>query len=584
VVGTPAYMSPEQARGEVEKLDRTSDVYALGAILYELLTGQMPYVPPGSHLSPHHIWMQVVQAEPVSVRKLARKAPSSLLAICQKAMARDAGDRYQEVDELADDLRSYLEGRVVAAQGMSPVRRYWRRHSRVARLGMVLVGVATLPISIELVETMSATSFVSTLAEQYQHYVTIPLMVFWILGAILLFGSFFQPRRPRLLPLTILLSFHILLVVILILDDTGFFSSSSLAELRARRDYDGVIREGLSIPPERHDPNGIIYVLDSLWNLGRHEEGIEFVSSFLTSAAEGRSASVSTIQRRKLEVWQARLCIADGRFDEAIDLLRRSGTHGWDELAFRVVPPCPGCLGVAAYSLSGDLEDGARLMESDWHVAFLTRMMADDPFSIQYSGDVPSLRSLLPALSDEKVRDVLEGRITASPPAPFSAEYWALWSEVFHDWKWPGWSSFLADLERRWKHPLATCPPETLGQLGLALAHSGDHERALRYGEAALQIGEPESWAWPLACEAIARARAGPVASQEDLHAAITSARRALATSCRSDDIVRVASFLVKLYERADRRPEATRLRESLVHLVETRAPWYLEIAAVLNR
>ena len=114
VVGTPAFMSPEQARGEAELVDERSDVYALGGILYQLLTGQMPYVPAGERRSARTILAAVLAAPPRPVHELAR-VPPELEAICDKAMARERARRYGDVSKLADDLRAYLEQRVVSA-------------------------------------------------------------------------------------------------------------------------------------------------------------------------------------------------------------------------------------------------------------------------------------------------------------------------------------------------------------------------------------------------------------------------------------------------------------------------------------
>ncbi|HVS11813.1 MAG TPA: SUMF1/EgtB/PvdO family nonheme iron enzyme, partial [Planctomycetota bacterium] len=115
VMGTPAYMPPEQARGEVEKLDPRSDVYSIGAMLYHLLTGQMPFVPPGTRMTNYTVLARLLDGPPKPVHEIRKDVPAELEAICEKAMARDAERRYPDTLALADDLRAYLEHRVVAA-------------------------------------------------------------------------------------------------------------------------------------------------------------------------------------------------------------------------------------------------------------------------------------------------------------------------------------------------------------------------------------------------------------------------------------------------------------------------------------
>lgn len=115
VMGTPAYMSPEQARGEIEKLGPRSDVYSVGAMLYHLLAQQVPYVPNGVRMSNYTVLGLVIQGPPKPLSALQPNVAAELVAITEKAMARDAGIRYADTHALAHDLRAYLEHRVVGA-------------------------------------------------------------------------------------------------------------------------------------------------------------------------------------------------------------------------------------------------------------------------------------------------------------------------------------------------------------------------------------------------------------------------------------------------------------------------------------
>jgi serine/threonine protein kinase len=132
VLGTPAYMAPEQARGEIDRVDARADVYALGAILYFLLTGRAPGRTKAGPDDPTRTWAGATRPSAIEPpRRLAPGIPRALEAICLRALAPDPEGRYPKVDDLAVDVGRFLEGERVAAYPESPwqgARRFAARH------------------------------------------------------------------------------------------------------------------------------------------------------------------------------------------------------------------------------------------------------------------------------------------------------------------------------------------------------------------------------------------------------------------------------------------------------------------------
>ncbi len=135
LMGTPSYMSPEQARGETRDIGPQSDLYSLGAMLYEMLTGRPPFVGP----TVLDTLFQVRNQEPVPARRLQPKCPRDLDTICMKCLQKEPHQRYPSCEALASDLHRFLAHEPIRARPVGLLERTWRwcrRNPRVAGLSM----------------------------------------------------------------------------------------------------------------------------------------------------------------------------------------------------------------------------------------------------------------------------------------------------------------------------------------------------------------------------------------------------------------------------------------------------------------
>lgn len=152
VLGTPAYMSPEQARGDSLEVDRLSDVYGLGAMFYEMLTGKPPFEGEVATVI-HH----VIHEEPTAPLKLDAKIPRDLETICLKAMQKVPAERYPSMQALANDLRRYLAGEPILARRANWLEQSWRFVKRRRALAGMLAAALV---------AVTAGGFAAMLAEQ----------------------------------------------------------------------------------------------------------------------------------------------------------------------------------------------------------------------------------------------------------------------------------------------------------------------------------------------------------------------------------------------------------------------------------
>jgi tetratricopeptide (TPR) repeat protein len=138
-LGTPAYMSPEQTLGDSERIDRRADIYSLGVILYEGLTGRLPFV--GEDLN--DLFSRIRHHAAVPPSAIQAGVPHDLETICLKCLEKDPRARYQTAAQLAEELTCFLEGNPIKARPIGPVGQSfrWAKRKPVLALALILLFV-----------------------------------------------------------------------------------------------------------------------------------------------------------------------------------------------------------------------------------------------------------------------------------------------------------------------------------------------------------------------------------------------------------------------------------------------------------
>lgn len=206
IVGTPLYMSPEQAAGKNELVGPTSDIYSLGAILYQALTGSVPHR--GS--SPMQTIVRVIETDPELPRSLNPHAPRELEAICLRCIEKAPERRYQSAEELAEDLERYLRGEPVQARSSGAVhrfRRWIRRDPALASRGAALLFTSLVLYGAYSIDEVSFE----------KHWYLQRLIGFWVVSASLFQSAVKQEPIAKLARFTWLASDAVFLTHMLII-------------------------------------------------------------------------------------------------------------------------------------------------------------------------------------------------------------------------------------------------------------------------------------------------------------------------------------------------------------------------------